>query len=50
MPITFSKCEHIFLKHLWDFPGGTTVKNPPANAVDMGSIPDPGISHMPQSN
>ena len=24
------------------FPGGSVVKNPPANAGDMGSIPDPG--------
>ena len=33
-----------------DFPSGTVVKNPPANAGDMGSIPDPGRSHMPQSS
>ena len=26
------------------------VKNPPANAGDMGLIPGPGRSHMPQSN
>ena len=26
------------------------VKNPPANAGDMGSIPGLGRSHMPQSN
>ena len=29
-------------KNLWGFPGGTVVKNPPANAGDtgdMGSIP-----------
>ena len=32
------------------FPGGTVVKNPPANAGDMGSIPGPGRSHMPQRN
>ena len=25
----------------WDFPGGTVVKNLPANAGDMGSIPGP---------
>ena len=31
-------------------PGGTVVKNPPANAGDMGSIPGPGRSHMPRSN
>ena len=33
-----------------DFPGGTVVKNPPANAGDMGLSPGPGRSHMPQSN
>ena len=33
-----------------DFPGGSVVKNPPANSVDMGSSPGPGRSHMPQSN
>ena len=25
-----------------DFPGGAVVKNPPANAGDMGSSPGPG--------
>ena len=28
------------------FPGGAVVKNPPANAGDMGSSPGPGRSHM----
>ena len=28
------------------FPGGSVVKNPPANAGDMGSIPGPRRSHM----
>ena len=37
-------------KVLGDFPGGAAVKNPPASAGDMGSIPGPGRSHMPQSN
>ena len=32
------------------FPGGTVVKNPPANAGDMGSSPGPGRSHMPRSS
>ena len=32
------------------FPGGTVVKNPPANAGDMGSSPSAGRSHMPWSN
>ena len=34
----------------WDFPGGAVVKNPPANAADMGSSPGRGRSHMPRSN
>ena len=39
------------IKTTWeDFPGGSVVKNPPANAGDTGSIPGPGRSHMPQSN
>ena len=33
-----------------DFPGSTVNKNLPANAGDTGSIPDPGRSHMLQSN
>ena len=36
--------------HATDFPGGTVVKNPPANAGDMGSSPGPGRSHMLRSN
>ena len=32
---------HKFLS-LLDFPGGSVVKNLPANAADTGSIPDPG--------
>ena len=32
------------------FPGGSGVKNPPANAEDMGLIPNPRRSHMPWSN
>ena len=37
-------------KDSWDFPGGTVVKNLPANAGDTGSSPGPGRSHMPWSN
>ena len=33
-----------------DFPGGAVVKNPPANAGDMDSIPGLGRSHVPWSN
>ena len=32
------------------FPVGPVVKNLSANAGDMGSIPGPGRSHMPQDN
>ena len=32
------------------FPGGTVVKNPPANAGDTDSSPGPVRSHMPQGN
>ena len=32
------------------FPGGSVAKNPPANAGDMGSIPDPGRVQVMQSN
>ena len=34
----------------WGFPGGAVVKNPPAKAEDMGSVPGLGRSHMPLSN
>ena len=33
-----------------DFPGGTVVMNPPANAEDTGASPGPGRSHMLRSN
>ena len=33
-----------------DFSGGAVVKNPPANAGDMGSSPGLGRSHMLWSN
>ena len=33
-----------------DFSGGPVVKNPPANAGDMGSVPDLGRSFMLWSN
>ena len=32
------------------FPGGSAVKNLPANAGDTGSILGPGRSHMLRSN
>ena len=32
-----------------DSPGGAVDRSPLANVGDMGSIPDPGRFHMPQS-
>ena len=32
------------------FPGGTMVKNPPARAGDLGSIPHLGRPHLPRGN
>ena len=32
------------------FPSGSVVKSPPANAGDIGSVPDLGRSHMLQGN
>ena len=37
-------------KALGGFPGGSVVKNLPANAGDMASIHDLGRSHILQSN
>ena len=31
-----------------DFPGGSLVRNLPANVVDTGSVPGLGRFHMPQ--
>ena len=42
--------QSFYLRSFRGFPGGTVVKNPPANAGDAGSIPGLGRSHMPQSN
>ena len=36
----------IIKKSTRDFPGGTVVKNPPANVGDTGLIPVLGRSHM----
>ena len=38
------RCIYIYIyiyiyTYTWGFPGGSTVKNPPANAGDMGLIP-----------
>ena len=34
--------------HVGSFPGGSVIKNSPANAGDKGSIPGSGKSHNPQ--
>ena len=34
----------------WDFPGGPVVKNLPANAGDMDSIPGPRRPTMPRGS
>ena len=44
------KRETEFKKICGVFPGGSVVKNPPIKAGDMGSILDPGRSHMPWNN
>ena len=46
----FSSLDWILKNNFWGFPGGTVVKNLPANAGDTGSIPGPGRSHMPWCN
>ena len=35
---------------IWGFPGGSVVKNLPANAGDTGLTTDLGRDHIPQSN
>ena len=40
---------YFILRVTWCFPGGSVVKNLPANEKDTSFIPDQGRSHMPQS-
>ena len=44
------KIFSLLKKNIRDFPVSAVVKNPPANAGDMGLSPGPGRSHMPWSN
>ena len=48
--INIAEIKHNMKCYLGGFPGGSVVKNPPANAEDMSLIPGSGRSHMPQSN
>ena len=41
---TEATCMHTHIPHGKGFPGGSVVKNPPANARDAGSIPGLGRS------
>ena len=51
MPNALKRLSKIFcVNKIGDFTGGSVVKNPPVNAGNMNSIPDPGRSHVPQSN
>ena len=42
--------ENFLKEKTWGFLGVSMIKNPLASAGDMGLIPDPGGSHMPQRN
>ena len=46
------KCLSLLLpKNLkWSFPGGSVIKNPPADAGDTCSVPGPGSPHVPWSS
>ena len=49
--LMYARCEnHLVRRSNVDFPGGSVVKNPPANAGDMGLSPGLGRFHMLQSN
>ena len=48
--MVISVCRTYIKMHSRDFPSGPVVKNPPAIAADMSSIPGPGKSHMLQRN
>ena len=46
-----SRIRQMVRRSLLGFPGDLAViENPPANAGDKGSIPDPGRSHMPRAS
>ena len=50
-PIIYFSITNQPPKDQWPgFPGGSAVKNPPADAGDRGSIPHPGRSHVSRHN
>ena len=50
MTLPNTKDNKQILKSSRDFPGGPVVKNPPANAGNMGLIPNLGKSHVLQGS
>ena len=50
LSLTFYIIKSSYKKLYRDFPRGAVLTNLPANAVDMGSSPNLGRSHVPQSN
>ena len=48
--LQFLKIKKKKKKNFQDFPGGSVVKNMPANSGEKSSIPVPGRFHMPWGN
>ena len=49
--LTFSNSVKVMQRKTWgDFLSGPVVKNLPANAGDVGLIPELGRSHLPQGS
>ena len=46
----FIKAQITFESHFGGFPGDSVIKNPPASAGDVDSVPGLGRTHMLQSN
>ena len=47
LPLLLKDISSFTIDASWDFPGGAVVKNLPAHAGDMGSIPGLGGFHLP---
>ena len=48
--LVFHRSHYLLENITGDFPDGPVVRNLPASAGNMGLIPGPGESHLPQSN